>query len=896
MAAENYQNQPFQIGQFAAPPRVAPLAAEGLAQTAQAAAKQGQAVGEIGGALVDFAAKVEDAQQKAQAIEINTKALVAFNGLEEKFKTDPDYATQPKRYEEESRKIVGSLLDGAGLDPAHRAFAENHLTQLSLSTGKTIQQRAFAGQQSQTVANLNQSDIGYQTRYLSASSDVERASVLKQQQDGWASAVAAGWINAEQGQRAVESFRRQAQDGELLRAIEANPRAAQEALADPARFSYLDPNMRAARQMQAQNALDTRGQLEIGNLALRAPEQAALAVGKASDRATVAAIYDKGVIPQESGGRADAVSSAGALGVGQLMPDTARAAAKRLGLNDVAALDDGALKTRLLSDASLNRRLGLNEFQTLVERYGGDIPAALAGYNAGPGNKDKPRADAWRSEAIAKFGPNYTPEQFASLIPIKETRDYVLKIYDRLGARADAYGLSENARLRAQTQVASAVAAENGQTRALYARMAADAVTNDPVADALKGGSYVDPGRISAQRQILTQAATAGDATAAKELRQLDYAEEAAPVMAQAYRMAPAQLSAIVNQEQARLANSDAAPADLRRLETLKTVLSDVQSRAASDPVGLAARAGAFRADPLPVDAPTSPQFSQALAARDAQAAAAAKMYGGNLAPLRPQEAAALKNFWEQSGPSDRIGLAAQFAAHLSPDAARAAMRQVAGDDSLSRTAGQIALRAPETAQKIMQGATLLESGTVKPKVSDVRAALGDVMKGQIYGSARMQNEATEAALAVYAANRAASDALFDATDRPGLEAAIQEVTGKVVSINGGRAPIPPGIAPAAVTRAMADLTVADLAPFGGLQKGLDPAHVAAHAQLHALEIGGSAYALTIGGRPVMDASGTRPLVVDMAALAKSKAAPRAYDSVNAAAADVILKNPVAFK
>lgn len=895
MAAAPYQNLGVDIGLVQGPAASASREAAALADRGQTIAQLGQTTV---GAASQFAQQFEHAKSVARLNDAQTKALVDFNDLEQQFKHDTDFQTAPDRFKEEATKIIGKRMAEANLSPDDAAHLQHSLMRLSLSAGKTIENHAWSGQQSQIVANINQSSIALQTRFAAAGSDAERGAILLEQQDQVAAAVGAGWINAEQGQRAVAGFRRNVQDGELVALINRDPRAAIAALEDPKRFDYLDPTLRATRIEQAKNVVDTHGMLEVGNLSLRAPERAALVVGKASDPGTVAAIYDKGVIPQESGGRADAVSPKGALGIGQLMPGTARAAAERVGLKDVAALPDDALKSRLLSDAPLNRRLGLDEFRRLVDRYDGDVPAALAGYNAGPGNANTPRADAWRAQAIEKFGPNYTPEQFASVIPIKETRDYVLSVYARLGARTDAMGLSDNARLRAQSSVAQAVHEENAQFKALLSRMAADAVTNDPLADALKGGAYVDPGRISAQRQLLTQAASAGDANAAKELRQLDYAEEAAPIMERAYRMAPADLSAVVASEQARAANSEMTPGELRRLDTLKTVFADVSARAQSDPIGLASRAGAFRVQPLPVDAPTSPQFGAALAARDGQAAAAAELYNTALTPLRPQEAAALKDFWASSGPSERVGLAAQFAAHLRPDAASAAMRQVAGDDSLSQTAGRIALKAPETAQKIMLGASLLESAAVKPKVSDVRAALGDVVKGALYASPKMQNDAIEAGLAVYAANRAGSGALFDASDREGVASAIEEVTGKVVTINGARTPIPPGFAPAGVTRGLASLSADDLAPFGGLQPGLAASDVAAHGQLHALEIGGTHYAVTLAGRAVMDASGTRPLIVDLTQVAAVQQARgiKHYASPNAARADIMLRNPVAFR
>ena len=337
--------------------------------------------------------------------------------------------------------------------------------------------------------------------------------------------------------------------------------------------------------------------------------------------------------------------------------------------------------------------------------------------------------------------------------------------------------------------------------------------------------------------------------------------------------MSPAQLASIVSQEQSRLANGGGAPQEQRRLDTLQTVLSDVSTRSKTDPIGLAARSGAFIPTPVPVNDPHSAEFSNALAARDGQAVAAAQAYDGNLVPLRPQEASALQNYWNQAGPSDRLALAAQFSAHMRPDVAQAALKQVAGNDTLALTAGRLAQSSPEVAAKIVQGSALLESPGVKPKVNDVRAALGDVAKGELYASPTMNNQAIEAGLAVYAANRAQSGALFDPADRNGIENALQEVTGKVVNINGLRTPIPPGMAAGVATRGLANLKPEDLASEGGLQPGLDVSHLAQYGQLHALSIGGSQYAVTIGGRPVMNASGARPLVVDLARIGAHQAA-----------------------
>ena len=80
----------------------------------------------------------------------------------------------------------------------------------------------------------------------------------------------------------------------------------------------------------------------------------------------------RAVIEQESGFRPCAVSSMGAEGLMQLMPDTA----EQLGVSDPF-------------DAGQNIEAGAKYLKDLIDKYKGDLAQALAAYNAGPGVTDR---------------------------------------------------------------------------------------------------------------------------------------------------------------------------------------------------------------------------------------------------------------------------------------------------------------------------------------------------------------------------------------------------------------------------------------------------------------------------------------------------------------------------
>ncbi|MGC4251891.1 MAG: lytic transglycosylase domain-containing protein [Sphingobium sp.] len=120
---------------------------------------------------------------------------------------------------------------------------------------------------------------------------------------------------------------------------------------------------------------------------------------------------------QESQFDRAAVSHAGARGLMQLMPGTAREQAGKLGLSYTPG--------SLTSDTSYNIMLGSAYFERMMSYYGGSYPLAVAAYNAGPGNVNK-----W----IAANGDPRMPGgdwlRWIESIPIFETRNYVQRVLE----------------------------------------------------------------------------------------------------------------------------------------------------------------------------------------------------------------------------------------------------------------------------------------------------------------------------------------------------------------------------------------------------------------------------------------------------------------------------------
>jgi len=103
----------------------------------------------------------------------------------------------------------------------------------------------------------------------------------------------------------------------------------------------------------------------------------------------------------------DQESSAGARGLMQITPEAAATIAK----NSEAT----SFELKDLGDPEINIRYGTFLLRELLDRYDGDEAAALAAYNAGPGNADK-----WGGADLT-----------VAAIPFPETRAYVEEVLEK---------------------------------------------------------------------------------------------------------------------------------------------------------------------------------------------------------------------------------------------------------------------------------------------------------------------------------------------------------------------------------------------------------------------------------------------------------------------------------
>ncbi len=161
---------------------------------------------------------------------------------------------------------------------------------------------------------------------------------------------------------------------------------------------------------------------EMHDFALRYPTPYRNLVKPASSEQAIDEAWVYGIMRQESRFNYSARSGAGASGLMQLMPATAKWAAKRVGINNY--------NNGMIHDLDTNITLGTYYLRYTLDLMNGQETMATAAYNAGPS-----RAKKWAA---------ITPLEgaiYAETIPFSETRSYVQKVMANAHLYAARLGL-----------------------------------------------------------------------------------------------------------------------------------------------------------------------------------------------------------------------------------------------------------------------------------------------------------------------------------------------------------------------------------------------------------------------------------------------------------------------
>jgi soluble lytic murein transglycosylase len=197
-------------------------------------------------------------------------------------------------------------------------------------------------------------------------------------------------------------------------------------------YAYTDNNSSNDKYYYAANLAE---QLDLNDAALRIAKKAErdnfvmpnhlfpIVKRAMSTKYAVHPAFIHGIIRQESAFDQYAQSHAGALGLMQLMPATAKETAQKAGLS--------YRKSKLTSDPSFNMTLGAMYIHQMMERWDQNRILAIASYNAGPG-----RVNGFLKKIGDPRKNGIDSVDWVESIPIYETRNYVQRVTEALNVYA----------------------------------------------------------------------------------------------------------------------------------------------------------------------------------------------------------------------------------------------------------------------------------------------------------------------------------------------------------------------------------------------------------------------------------------------------------------------------
>ena len=401
-------------------PEMPDVAGQQAQQMGRAMMAGGQQIGQVALDMQQQAnqLRVDDALNKAKeaALRLTYDKDVGFtnlrgiNALER-----PDGKPLADEYSDALKRSIDDIAGTLGNDAQRQAFSLRSNDILTSMRGNAIQHEAqefktYSLSVSEGIQSTALREIGLNWQNTDAvNSAVERirAETYRQAQ---LLGKSAEWQDA-QARKMTSNAHKVA----LLSALEQN---------DPA---YADAYLKKySGQMDADDILTVRGHVtkamdaKVGFTAASevvGRMQPRIQVGEA-ERAFNIALGTESNYRQFGPDGKPLTSPKGAIGIAQVMPDTAPEAAKLAGL----PWDENRYK----NDPAYNKALGMAYFQRQLQENGGDLAKAYAAYNGGPGRLADAIKQAEKSVKAAQADPNLKPKTWLDFMP-QETRDYVAK-------------------------------------------------------------------------------------------------------------------------------------------------------------------------------------------------------------------------------------------------------------------------------------------------------------------------------------------------------------------------------------------------------------------------------------------------------------------------------------
>lgn len=401
-------------------PEMPDVAGQQAQQMGRAMMAGGQGLGQVALDMQQQAnqLRVDDALNRAKetALKLTYDKDVGFTNLKGINALErPDGKPLADEYADTLKRSIDEIGGTLGNDAQRQAFAMRSNDILTAMRGSAIQHEAqefktYALSTSEGIQSTALREIGLNWNNPdTVNSAVERirAETYRQAQ---LLGKSAEWQDA-QARKLTSNAHKIA----MLSALEQN---------DP---TYADAYLKKySGQMDADDILTVRGHVtkamdaKVGFAAASdvvVRMQPRIQVGEAERAFNIA-------VGTESNGRQFAAngqpltSPKGAIGIAQVMPDTAPEAAKLAGL----PWDENRYK----NDPAYNKAIGLAYFQKQLQENGGDLAKAYAAYNAGPGRLADALKKAEQSAKAAQGDPKLKATPWLDFLPL-QTRKYVAK-------------------------------------------------------------------------------------------------------------------------------------------------------------------------------------------------------------------------------------------------------------------------------------------------------------------------------------------------------------------------------------------------------------------------------------------------------------------------------------